>query len=199
LEERLKRAFERMKRDGVGLGDDQTEGETHAEDEEDSTGKHAQETTVQSAEQTREFEHAAPSATGPHDPVQQVEEEDAEEAQEFGQHKEQQHVTLASEPEADTYVEPEPVSRFSREEKGKGKAVEDRRDALLFGPPAEDLSLAPVVTLAQEIPVAETAAREVTTEKGERPSRSYLASPRIRSGGVENEEVSAVETTCELC
>lgn len=195
LEERLRRAFERMKRDEVGLGGEQMGEEAHVEHEEEPTERHEQNTAGQADEQMEEHAIAEASGTRLQDPEQQTEEQGFE-AQESGHQMEQQNATLPLETEADTYVEPEPVSRFSREEKGKGRATDDRRDSSVVALPAENLSLAPVVTPGQDVPVLDTIAPDVAKENGERPSRSYLSSPRIRSGGVDKEEVSNKRDSC---
>lgn len=119
---------------------------------------------------------------------------------------EQQDPGSHVEAETDTYVEPEPVSRFSREEKGKGKAVDERREA--HAPIKlvdEKPSLAPVIALGHheetpdEATAVEVADQIAVKENGERPSRSYLQSPRVRPDAPETkEEVGLFSPPCGI-
>ena len=142
-------------------------------------------------------------------PGKQSEPAEVQDAQSSEQPKEEvmeEHVVSAvePEPEPDTYVEPEPVSRFSREEKGKGKAVDERR---LSESPVEashaKLSLAPVVTVEQNTAIldkgtAVQAANETKPkEDNERPSRSYLRSPTAWASVGEMKEDVSPASTCD--
>lgn len=88
----------------------------------------------------------------------------------------------------DSFVEAEPVSRFSKEEKGKGKAVEDRKEA--FGQ-SKNMKEREPSSSTDEVNVgsdeerrtngvdAVAAASTPVIAETERPSRSYIAqSPR---------------------
>lgn len=174
LEERLTRAFARMKPD------------PEVEEMEESKGSAGDQTPGKQSELAE-----AQDAQSPEQPKEEVME---------------QHVAPAvePEPEPDTYVEPEPVSRFSREEKGKGKAVDERR---LSDSPMETSnakpSLAPVVTVGQNTAIPDQgtavhAADQTTSQQdNERPSRSYLRSPTVQASVAESKEDVSPASTCD--
>lgn len=94
--------------------------------------------------------------------------------------------------QADTFVEPEPVSRFSREEKGKGKAV-DARGAVPSD--VKPQSVDGTQQLADGTEPVNGLQSKPVLEETERPSRSYIVqSPRERSNTVETLEVDKVST-----
>jgi hypothetical protein len=105
---------------------------------------------------------------------------------------------------ADTFVEAEPISRFSKEEKGKGKAVDDRKGETRKDKAVDErnaLGLASDVDLGAVDHQLARNAEPVGAPSGpameetERPSRSYIAqSPRKSTNLIQAVDTNKVST-----